>query len=114
MSRKLVAVMPPGNRVTVVHLVQGLGAGDLELGCVDDDDEVTGIDVRRVNGLVFAAQTEGNFAGYSSEHLVGGVNHKPLVHTSAGFALKVDMSFSFKRGFGGPFSTVGASLKEAS
>src|SRR5665811_681496 len=42
-------------RVTVVNLVSGLGARDAQLGCVDDDDEVTGIDVRRVNGLVFAA-----------------------------------------------------------
>jgi len=56
-----------------------------ELGCVDDDDEVAGIDVRRVNGLVFAAQTESNFAGYSSEDLVGRVNHKPLVHHVSGF-----------------------------
>ena len=47
-SRKLVAVMPPGSPVTVVHLVGGLGAGDLELGGVDDDDEVTGIDVKSV------------------------------------------------------------------
>jgi hypothetical protein len=55
------------------------------LGCIDDDDEVTGIDVRRVNGLVFAAQTESNFAGYSSEDLVGRVNHKPLVRHVSGF-----------------------------
>jgi hypothetical protein len=34
---------------------------------------------------VFAAQTESNFAGYSSEDLVGRVNHKPLVHDLSGF-----------------------------
>ena len=72
-------------RVTVVHLVQVLGTSDLELGGVDDDDEVTCIDVRRINGFVFAAQTESNFAGYSSEHLIGGVNHKPLMHHVSGF-----------------------------
>src|SRR5258708_17275696 len=33
-------------RVAVVHLVQVLGAGDLELGGVDDDDEVAGVNVR--------------------------------------------------------------------
>ncbi len=72
--------MPPGiARVTVVHLVQGLGASDLEFGSVDHDDEVTGINVRRVNGLVLAAQTQGHFAGDPAEHLIGGVNHKPLV-----------------------------------
>src|SRR5206468_7395650 len=65
--------------VAVVDLVGLFRAGDPELGGVDDDDEVAGIDVRRVNGLVLAAQSEGSFAGYPSEHLVGGVNHKPLV-----------------------------------
>ena len=84
-------------RVTVVHLVERLGAGDLELGCVDDDDEVTGIDVRRVNGFVFAAQTEGNFAGYPAEHLVGGVNHKPLVHHLSGFCAECRHESSLSR-----------------
>src|SRR5437763_16997043 len=65
--------------VAVVDLVGLLVAGHTELGGVDDDDEVAGIDVRRVNGLVLAAQSEGSFAGYPTEHLVGGVNHKPLV-----------------------------------
>src|SRR5574337_1255316 len=71
--------------VAVVHLVQLFRAGDAELGGIDDDDEVAGVDVRRVNGLVLAAQTESNFAGYSSEDLVGRVNHKPLVHHVSGF-----------------------------
>src|SRR6185369_15436872 len=72
-------------RVAVVHLVLVFRARHTELGSIDDDDEVTGVDVRRVNGLVFAAQTESNFAGYSSEHLIGGVNHKPLVRHVSGF-----------------------------
>ena len=63
----------------VVDLVGGLVAGDADLVGVDDDDEIAGIDVRRVDGLVLAAQTECHFAGNTSEHLVGGVNHKPLV-----------------------------------
>jgi len=66
-------------RVTVVNLVVGLGASDADLVGVDDDDEIAGVHVRRVNGLVLAAQTESDFAGHSSEHLVGGVDHKPLV-----------------------------------
>lgn len=91
-------------RMTVVDLVDRLGAGHTQLSCVDDDDEVTGVDVRRVNGLVFAAQTESNFAGYSSEDLVGRVNHKPLCVTSAGFALNVlVMSFLFEEGLSSPF-----------
>src|ERR1035437_4491571 len=53
--------------VAVIDFVSRFGAGDAQLGCIDDDHEVAGIDVRRVNGLVFAAQTESNFAGYRSE-----------------------------------------------
>ena len=71
--------------MAVVHLVNGFGASDAQFGCVDDDDEVTGIDVGRVNGLVFAAQSESHFTGNSSEDLVGRVNHKPLVHHVSGF-----------------------------
>ena len=91
--------------MAVVDFVQGLGAGDAQLGCVDDDDEVTGIDVRRINGLVFAAQTESNFAGYSSEDLVGRVNHKPLVHHVSGFcAESLIMRFLLlKEGLSGSF-----------
>src|SRR6478735_3079282 len=96
-------------RVTVVHLVDRLGAGHAELRCVDDDDEVTGVDVRRVNGLVFAAQTESNFAGYSSEDLVGRVNHKPLVHHVSGFCAERFHEY-LSIWFGGPFSTVGVPL----
>src|SRR3954454_5227695 len=72
-------------RVAVILLVELLRAGDPELGGIDDDDEVAGVDVRRVDGLVLAAQTECCFAGNTSEHLVGGVNHKPLVRHVSGF-----------------------------
>ena len=47
MSLNLVHRCRQGSQVTVVHLVVGLGAGDADLVGVDDDDEVTGIDVRR-------------------------------------------------------------------
>src|SRR3982751_4177142 len=90
--------------MAIVDLVGRLGAGDAQLGCVDDDDEVTGIDVRRVNGLVFAAQTESNFAGYSSEDLVGRVNHKPLVLHVSGFCAVRRHEISLKGvGLAGPF-----------
>jgi hypothetical protein len=105
MSRKLLADAARVAGVAVVHLVGLLRAGDAELGGVDDDDEVAGVDVRRVNGLVLAAQTEGSFAGYPSEHLVGGVNHKPLVlHVSGLGAERFRHEISFKRfGLAGPF-----------
>jgi predicted house-cleaning NTP pyrophosphatase (Maf/HAM1 superfamily) len=60
---------------------------------------------------VFAAQTESNFAGYSSEDLVGRVNHKPLVHHVSGFGAEGFHEFSLKKRFGRLFSTVGFPLK---
>jgi hypothetical protein len=61
---------------------------------------------------VFAAQTESNFAGYSSEDLVGRVNHKPLVlHVSGLGAERFGHEFSLEGSwFGEPFSTVGVPL----
>ena len=67
-------------RMAVVHLVLGLVAGDAELVGVDDDDEIAGVHVRGVDGLVLATQSVCHFTGDTTEHLVGGVNHKPLVH----------------------------------
>jgi hypothetical protein len=65
--------------MTVVDLVVGLVAGDAELVRIDDDDEVTRIDVRRVDGFVLAAQAEGDFTGHPAQDLVGRVDHKPLM-----------------------------------
>jgi hypothetical protein len=47
---------------------------------------------------VFAAQTESNFAGYSSEDLIGRVNHKPLVHDLSGLCAECRHEFLFSRG----------------
>src|SRR3954463_8994951 len=89
--------------VAVVDLVGLLAAGDTQLGCVDDDDEVAGVDVRRVNGLVLAAQSEGSFAGYPAEHLVGGVNHKPLVLHVSGLGADSGGHKTLEFGLAGPF-----------
>ena len=69
-----------GRRMYRRHPAGGLVAGDTDLVGVDDDDEIAGIDVGRVDGLVLAAQTEGDFTGHPSEDLVGRVNHEPLMH----------------------------------
>ena len=45
---------------------------------VDDDDKVAGIEVRRVHGLVFAAQNVGDLHGQPAEHGAIGINHVPL------------------------------------
>ena len=47
-------------RVVVVHLLLGLVAGHDDLLGVDDDDEVAGVDVGRVDGLALAAQAVGD------------------------------------------------------
>src|SRR6476661_4772430 len=98
--------------VAVVLLVELLGAGDPELGGVDDDDEVAGVDVRRVDGLVLAAQTECCFAGNTSEHLVGGVNHKPLVLHVSGF--RAERFHEGPSRVCGSFSAVGVFLVKTS
>src|SRR5690606_12359662 len=64
--------------VPVGELLLGLGAGEGDLVGVDDDDEVTGVDVRREDRLVLAAQQRGGLAGQAAEDDVGGVNDMPL------------------------------------
>src|SRR5690606_6769560 len=44
-------------RVTVVTLVLSLVTGYDDISCVDDDDVIAGVNVRREFWLVFAAQT---------------------------------------------------------
>jgi hypothetical protein len=70
------AALPAG----IAHVFLGgfLLAGDLDLFGIDDDDEVTGVEVRGIDGFVFAAQNVGNLHSQSSEHGAIGVNHVPL------------------------------------
>ena len=58
--------------MTIVLLVFGLVAGDTNLLNVGHNDEVTGIHVRGVFRLVFAAQAASDFGGEAAEHLVCG------------------------------------------
>jgi hypothetical protein len=64
--------------VAIVFLVGNLGARHAQLGCVDDDDEIAGVDVRSEFGLVLAAQSVCHFAGDTPEDLVRRVNHVPI------------------------------------
>ncbi len=50
----------------------------LDLFGVDDDDKVTGVEVRGIDGLVFAAKNIGNLHSQTSEHGAIGINHVPL------------------------------------
>src|ERR1044072_6770036 len=55
---------------------------------VDHDDEVTGVDMRRVNGLFFAAQKIGGFHGHLTEDLIVGVDDPPFAWHFIGFCGK--------------------------
>ena len=45
---------------------------------VDDDDVITGINVRGVNRLVLAAQATSDFRGQTAEHFASSVNDEPV------------------------------------
>jgi hypothetical protein len=63
-------------------------AGEPHFFGVDDDDEITGIDVRRVDRLFFAAQQIGGFHGDATQDLVLGVNDPPFAWNFGGFCGK--------------------------
>ena len=52
--------------------------GEDNLARVDDDDEVAGVDMGRVSGLVTAAQDVGGFNGETAQHLAFGIDQMPL------------------------------------
>jgi hypothetical protein len=55
-----------------------LRAGHGDLLRVDHDDEVPGVDVRRVRGLALAAQRVGDLGGEPPEGLALGVDEQPV------------------------------------
>src|SRR5580700_8393723 len=64
-------------RVPVGVLLLQLAAGQRDLGRVDHDDEVAGVDVRREDRLVLAPQQHGHVAGQAAEHDVRSVDDVP-------------------------------------
>ena len=64
-------------RVAVGALLLELGAGEGDLVGVDDDDEVTGVDVRRKRGLVLATQQRCSLGREATQNDVGGVDDVP-------------------------------------
>ena len=65
-------------RVPVIDFVVPLVAAEGDLLRIDDDDVVTAVDVRRVHGLMFAAEAEGNLAREAAENQAFGINHVPF------------------------------------
>src|SRR5689334_13673031 len=64
-------------RVAVVELVVQLVPGDRDFLGVDDDDEVAGVDVRRVLRLGLAPQRVGDLGRQTAEGFALGVNDVP-------------------------------------
>ena len=62
----------------VAHVVGALVAREGNPGSVDDDHEVTTIDVRRVGRLVLAAQQRGDLGGQTTEDNVFSIDHMPV------------------------------------
>ncbi len=75
-GRVFFAALPAG----IGHVLLGglLFAGDADFFRVDDDDKIAGIEVRRVDRLVFAAQNVGNLRGQTAQHRAVGINQMPL------------------------------------
>jgi hypothetical protein len=65
--------------VTIVLLVLGLVAGHAQLLDVDDDDVITGINVRGVDGFMFAAQATRNFGSKPTKDQIRRVDNEPVV-----------------------------------
>src|SRR5439155_10059301 len=64
--------------VTAEKLAVELVAGELHLLRVDDDDEVTGVEVRCERRLVLAADDRRDARGEATEHLTVRVEDEPL------------------------------------
>src|SRR5450631_2600482 len=62
--------------VAMIEFVVDLVARDLDLVDIRYDDEVAGVDVRREDRLVLAAQTMRDRAGEPAEHLVAGIDDR--------------------------------------
>ncbi len=64
--------------VSVIGLLIPLIARQLDLVCIYDNDEIAGIDVRRVSWEVLAANPYRHLARQPAEHLVFGIDYDPL------------------------------------
>src|SRR5215472_6046133 len=64
--------------VPVGHLVAQLVAAEGDLGCVHDDDEIAGVDVRGEDGLVLAAQQHRRLTGQPAKDDVRCVDDVPV------------------------------------
>src|SRR4051794_7847258 len=74
-------------RMAVVHLRVELVAGDVDLLRVHDDDEVAGVDVRRVLRLALATQRVGDLRSQTPQRLALGIYEVPAAFDLAGLCV---------------------------
>ena len=71
--------------MTEVGLVRQLLSRELHFFSIDNNDIIAGIDVRRVDGLILAAQDFRDLCCKTSDRLVLGVYNVPLAFNIGGF-----------------------------
>src|SRR5258705_12213870 len=107
--------------VMVVELVGELRAGDSDLFRVDDDQVVARIDVRRVHGLVLAAQAMSELRRETPERLALGINDVPIGTHGAGFGelgghdslgFRLNLGLNLGGGFGAARERAASLLKQ--
>ena len=73
--------------VTIVFLAGSLNARDLDLVSVDDYDEVAGVNVRRVGGLVLTLKNVSGLRSDAAQNLVLCVDEKPFALNFVGLCV---------------------------
>ena len=73
--------------VTIVFLAGSLNARDLDLVSVDDYDEVAGVNVRRVGGLVLTLENMSGLRSDATKNLVLSVDEKPFALNFVGLCV---------------------------
>jgi hypothetical protein len=73
----------------VVHFVFALVAGYSNFFCVQNDDVITGINVRSVFRFMLTAQATSQFSSQTAQSFTGRVNNIPVAFTVSGLAVKV-------------------------
>ena len=71
-----------------VGLLGLLLTADLDVRRIDDDDEITGVNMGGENGLVLATKQIGCLHGDMAEVLVFGIDHPPVAFYLGGFSGK--------------------------
>src|SRR5262249_48605127 len=61
----------------------GLGAGDFHLFGVQHDDEIAGVNVGGIRGLVLALKNDCEASGQTTKDLVRGIDDKPIARNLA-------------------------------